>query len=578
MAGGRRCATSRRRSNSRRTKIASPCSSIGSPSSTTARAGTTSIRSWRSYRSSGMTAPSDRPPAVLREPEALLGEEDGAAFRRFVDWSVEGDFSLAIVEVTTPWKRDALLAWTQAKVPRARAIALHWIGPSKERLWALLEEAQAAGASALILHRLEEAEHRSLIIAQLNVQRDELVKAFPMMWILLVHPEVGRELQMKAPDFVDFGFWLWEEKPEPLREMLATIDAPGVMAEPAPVGEVGAGDLLRRAIRAIRFRQLDEAADLLAQLDMHEPEARETDPRRRMCDAFLAGANGRYEEAREHLRTAREAYEARGDRAGRAWALHQLAIIEERQGRYEEARKLLRESVEVNEELGDRAGRAASLHQLSIIEERQGRYEEARKLLEESIVVTEEIGNRVGRAASLHQLASIEYRQGHYEEARKLLEESIAVREELGDRAGRAASLHQLASIEFREGRYEEARKLLEESIGVREELGDRAGRAASLHQLALIEFRQGRYEEARKLLEESIGVLEEIGNRAGLALSLVMLGQLEVTTGRVAKGRQLVQQGVDILQEIGSGDLPVAQQILADIDALLTPPEPSTA
>jgi len=514
---------------------------------------------------------------VSFEPEALLGQEDGAAFRRFVEWSVGSGFDMAVVEIATPWKRDALMAWTQEKIPGAKLIPLHEVGPGKQMLWDLLREACAPGseATALILHHLEEAEDKRRIIAQLNVERDELVKAFALPWILLVHPVAGRELQHNAPDFSDFvGLWLWEEAPEGFEALRAGIDAPSVVVAPTPVGTMGPGkELLVRAANATHLGYLDEAADLVAQFDLRNPAARGADPDRMLVEARMLAATGRFVEARAVYEAAQNGYLAQGNRAGLALSLHLLAIVAEGQGRYEEARALLRGSMAVKEEVGDRAGLAASLHQLASVEWRRGRYEEARTLLQEAITIFEEIGDRVARATSLHQLATVEEWEGRYEEARALLRASIAVKEEVGDRAGLAASLHQLASVDWRQGQYEEAGALVRESMAINEESGNRAGRAASLHLLALIQAKQGQRDEARALLRESIAIKQEIGDTPGLAASLIMLGQLELMDGRVSEGRGLVQQGVDILAEIGSGDLDAARTILQDIDSLSTPP-----
>jgi tetratricopeptide (TPR) repeat protein len=514
------------------------------------------------------------------EPETLLGKEDAFAYRRFLDWGVGAGFDLAIVQIETPWKRDALIEWTRAQVPGTQTVALTEVGPGKRRLWDMLGEACAPGkgTQVLVLHGLEEAEAQARIIAQLNVERDELVKGFPLPWVLIVHPVASRMLQDNAPDFVDFaGLWLYEEAPEGLQGKLSTIDSPKMVAAPAPMGEVGEGkELLRKAARQIDFGYLDEAEDLLAQFDMRNPKAREEDPDRMSLDGRMLEAQGRLAEARMRYEAALKGYEVQGDRASRAMALHQLASIEHRQSRYEEARRLLQESIASKEEIGDRAGRAASLHLLAGVEESQGRYEEARKLLRESIAIDEEIGNRVGRAASLHVLATIELRHGRYEEARQLLREAIAVFDELGDRAGRASSLHELAVIADSQGRHEEARQLIRESIAIKEEIGDRAGRAASLHELALIELRGGRYEESRRLLRGAIVVKEEIGDRAGLAASLINLGVVDVRLGQFEEGRRQVQRGVDILAEIGSGQLGQAHTVLQAIDALMHPPAAS--
>ncbi|MDC0745193.1 tetratricopeptide repeat protein [Polyangium mundeleinium] len=514
------------------------------------------------------------------EPEALLGDDDGLVLRRFFEWGVGHGFDLAIVQITTPWKRDALIAWAKANVQGVVGIDLREVGPGKRRLWDVLREATAPalGTTSLILHGLEEAEAEERIVAQLNVERDELARGFPLPWLLIVHPVAAQVMERKAPDFVDFaGAWMWEEKPEPLRLKLAAMDARLGVAAPMVVGEPDRVDArLVEALLATNVGDVDKAADLLGQFDMHNPEAQQESPYRRFLEGRLLEARSQYGEARGVYEAVAHVCDAQGDRRGRAAALRALSEIAFRQGRYEEARKLITECLVIHDGVGHQKERAVSFHQLARIEDHRGRFEEAQRLLAAAIVLFDKIGDRAGRRASLHQLASIACSQGQYEEARKLLGEASAAKEEAGDIAGRAVSLGLLARIERGQGHYEEARRLLHESRAIFDRIGNRYAQAELLHLLGEIEADEGRVDEARRRLAESIVIKEEIGDPFGLAASRIVLGQLEVLRGHFTQGRHLVQAAIDAFEALGAGQVEEARSVLRDIDALEHPPTPS--
>ncbi|MDI1479027.1 tetratricopeptide repeat protein [Polyangium sp. y55x31] len=514
------------------------------------------------------------------EPEALLGEDDGLVLRRFFEWGVGHGFDLAIVQITTPWKRDALIAWAKANVQGVAVIDLREVGPDKRRLWDVLREATAleSGATSLILHGLEEAEAEERIVAQLNVERDELARGFPLPWLLIVHPTAAQVLERKAPDFVDFaGAWMWEEKPEPLRLELAAIDARYGVTAPMPMRDLGASrELLDKAGKAISDGHLNEAEDLLAQFDLRHPNARNEDPDRLSTGGRLLSVLGSPDEARSAFERALRFLEERGDVLGRAYVLQDLGSLDLSQDRYDEARHHLLSAGALFEEVNDLRGRAYSLHELSGLEAQVGRYEDSRRLCGEAIACFERLNDRWGRAAALHQLAIVESSLGRYEDARQLLREATEIFEQVGNRVGRAAALYQLALIEGIEGRLDEEQRLCREALRISEEVGDLRGRAVGLHKLASLAAAEGRYDEARPLIEQSIALRKRMRDRSGIAMSELLVGLLECAAGRFTEGRELVQAAVDTLQALGAVQAEEARSVLREIDALQHPPTPS--
>ncbi|XXT24710.1 tetratricopeptide repeat protein [Sorangium sp. So ce429] len=516
--------------------------------------------------------------AALTEPgtfERILGPERGAAYRRFLEWSIGGGFMLAVVEIRRPAQREALAAATGAAVPGLCVARLVSVGARPVR--SLLEELcpSSADTSAIMLTHLEEAHDAARICAELNVHRDELARRFALPWVLVVHPVAALALQRDAPDFCDFaGLWLPENPEggaEPLREkVVRSSSEPSVGSTIRLHSEMtGPKDLLLLAHEAAARGQVDRAADLLAQYDMKHPDARTHDARRVHMDGLLLRTRGRLAEALARFHAALKLCEETGDRHMKGVLLDAVAQTHILQGDLTAARHLEQEALEIFEQTGDQKNRAASMHQLSVVEWRLGNEAKAWDLVHESLRLSEKLGDQPGRAMSLHHLSVIEERRGNYAEASELVHESLMISENLGDRNGRFASVHQLAVIALHQNNYADARELLSESLKLSEEMENGSYRAVVLHDLATVALLEGNQAEARELWCESIRLSEELGAKDGQAESLVMLGMLEAKQGQLEHGLALVREGIGILEELGSANLVDAKEVLHSLESL---------
>ncbi|KYF80705.1 hypothetical protein BE11_06630 [Sorangium cellulosum] len=523
--------------------------------------------------------------AASAEPvrfEEILGPERGAAYRRFLEWSIGEGFMLAVVEVRRPAQREALAAATRAAVPRLCVARLASVGAQTIR--ALLEEVcpSPAEASVLMLTHLEESQDIPRICAELNVHRDELARAFALPWVLVVHPAAALALQRDAPDFCDFaGLWLPEE-PEggmaPLREQAFHSSAPSVgsTARLSPDLATTPKDLLSLAHYAAALGHVDQASDLLAQHDMKHPDARTHDVRRVHMDGLLLRVRGRLADALACFRAALGLCEETGDRYMKGVLLDEIAYIRMLQGELADARCLQREALGLFEQAGDQRNRAASLRQLSIIEGRMGDDAKARELASESLRLSEELGDEVGQANSLCQLSVIETRMDNYAKAREMARESLVISDKLGDRNGRFASLHQLAMLATHESNYAEAIQLLRESLKLSEEMGNATYRSMVLHDLASVAWLERDYAQARDLWHKSLKLSEAIGVYAVRAASLIMLGLLEADQGQIERGLVLVREGAGILEKVDAANFAEVKELLHALERLSgadTPP-----
>lgn len=521
----------------------------------------------------------DGAPAGADTPEVLLPEDDARALRRFVEWSLGAGFKLCVVEVAGR-RRERLLRWALAAVPGARQVRLDRANevPIRE----VIQEAVGARGelSLLVLTHLEAAEDRRRVCAQLNVQRDELVVAFAVPWLVLVSPPAALALQQDAPDFSDFvGLWLADRVPanEEPELVMSRGDLGG--NEIPQQGELGtasdASEPLDRAIRAIDQGRLEEARDLLAQYDLRRAGAPES-PTGLIVRGDLHVAEGDgwsavdlYEQAIDLAQRLADAEPARLDlQVEHSIALDRLGDLYLELGDADEARRLLEQSLGIAQRIAEmEPTRAEHQRELSISLERLGDLHralgndvDALQFFERSLEIRRRLAEadparsklRRDLSATLNMLGDLHRALGNSAEARDLFEQSVHIRKRLADeepaRAGfrrdLSYSLEKLGDLQRALGNGAEARQLFEQSLEIRKHLADaepdRAMRqldlSASLNKLGDLERALGNSAEARRLFEESLDIRKRLADaeparadlQRGLSYSLARLAGVD--------------------------------------------------
>ena len=451
-------------------------------------------------------------------PERLLTGEDARAYRRFLEWSVGAGFKLAMVQISEPWRRDALVAWTAATVPGTRV--LHLDKASDEPLRTLLE--QAAGPpgemSLLVLTRLEEASDRRRVCAQLNVQRDDLARLFPVPWVVVVHPHASLEMQRDAPDFSDFaGLWVGDNA----AAETAMVLPPAAESQALDIGtpmevnrDVPGSDLLAKADAAIRAGKVDEARDLLAQHGLVHPEESESADRE-LVEGRLSFHMGDLGRARKKLTSVLRSCEQGRDELGSAIALGELGSVLHALGDYEEAERMLEQALAIRAKAAgpEHPIDGASLSTLAAVLKAQGKYVEAEALARRALVLREKVlgVDHSDYSITLHVLADILDKQGKYSEAERLLRQALTIDERTlsAGSANYGASLNNLAGMLAEQGKYDQAESLLRKAIAIQERaLGvEHLSYGASLSNLASVAQAQGRYQEAERLIRQAVAI-----------------------------------------------------------------------
>jgi tetratricopeptide (TPR) repeat protein len=485
------------------------------------------------------------------EPEEILSALDARALRRFIDWSIDEKFGLAVVSIVEPWRREALAAWIARTYEGTRVLRLD--DPERATVGQmLLELAPPATTRVLVLKRLEEAKDRIRLCRSLNVPRDDMVKRWAMPWVILVHPSARIDLEMHAPDFIDFaGLWILED---PLHERSNAAPSESIESVPpmdaSGVGDV-ADDLLREAMEHVLWSRHKEAEAVLQRYDRRHPEAIRDLPERMLCEGLLFAARGKLDEAAECFQNAlKRLSSGASDDAARGVLRFQLANILHTRGEVEEALHVLREQVLPDQRMrGDAGGQAATLNKIADLLEGKGRIQEALQMRREQVLpLLERTGDRRERLITWLRIAGDLAASGGEAEALKLLrEEVIPGFAKLRDARGSAVALGHLADTLDKCGESHEALRIYQEQeLPLYEQTGDIRGRAVVLTKIARLLHRVGESDEALRLLrEEVLPLREDLADRRGRAITLSTIAAILAERGHLDEALRIRKEAV---------------------------------
>jgi DNA-binding SARP family transcriptional activator/tetratricopeptide (TPR) repeat protein len=263
---------------------------------------------------------------------------------------------------------------------------------------------------------------------------------------------------------------------------------------------------------------------------------------------------GYYQEAIAIHGHASRAASLAGDMSAEADSARNLGIVGFRQGRYQRAACFLQRALSLFQALGDVAREARALHDLSLIDLQTGRrYAQATAQLERALSLFRQVGDQSGQARALGNLGLIDVRQGRYERARHYLREALELCRSIGDRSGQARALSNLGVIEERQGRWASACGYLRDALTACREIGDRAGEADILRSLGMIDSRQGDHVSAFRHLQHALALSTEIGERRCQGWALTGLGQVNLRQGQLPLAIGLLQQALELYRATGN-------------------------
>jgi DNA-binding SARP family transcriptional activator/tetratricopeptide (TPR) repeat protein len=170
---------------------------------------------------------------------------------------------------------------------------------------------------------------------------------------------------------------------------------------------------------------LDQRGTWHDQVAMHEAAlaaARRLDDDTALAHAHRGLARGYtwlqcFENARHHLRQARNAYQRLGDPAGQGFVQRSLARVSARQGHPAQALQEDRLALEFFEAAGHDHGRALTLNALGWHHAHLGDHEQATAYCQRAIAIQQRIGDRAGEGLTWDSLAYTWYLNGRHRQA-----------------------------------------------------------------------------------------------------------------------------------------------------------------
>ncbi|WP_050432736.1 tetratricopeptide repeat protein [Chondromyces crocatus] len=464
----------------------------------------------------------------------MFTPEDARAYERFVTWSEGAGFRLAVVELSLPRDRDALLRWTQEAASGVQTARLD--GPGGLAVWDLLKAAfQSAGETRLLmLTHLEAAADRKAVCAQLNIQRDELTRAFAVPWILVLHPSAALDLQRHAPDLCDFAtLWLKVGAPDARARLEETSDLARVSDDPLLDSLPGDAvePLLAAAHNAAALFRIDEARDLLARYDMLHPDTTSISPHRSLIEARLLNAQGQ--------------------------PLRAMAILEEAHHRCKEVPSPLHSSL---------------LNLMGTIQMHQGDLGRALALHEDALQLAINAKDASSQEVARRGIALILMSTAEIDRALSIFSTQLATFEQLGDIRARAITLGDIARILVKKGDIDKALALHQERLLVFEQLGNPRETAAILWQIARIHLSSHKPQPALETLARAYAIVQRAELLEGISVIGIDMGKLLCATGAHEEGLAILERSRSGFEQLGRTDR--AQQTADLIASLRSPPD----
>ncbi len=469
-------------------------------------------------------------PAVIKAQDALVArqysDEDRAVLLRFVRLAPDDEFRLAAVEVRAPSDRRALLGWLKRSMPQRHfhEVSLRSLPGSsvheelRDHLAAL--SPRPAGL-VLVLTDLEGTQEGTVgetprLFAQLNVQRDLLVRDLKVPILLCSTSAALLKLRIAAPDFCDFFRTIVRTEAVAAEPM---VSSPAMSGSSVTIGAQSLAEpdwppLLQEADQAIIRWEFDHALDLIAKhrliVDMREWELEVG-----LLEAEINGAREGLAaglSACERLRTMPIA----ADRpVTQAKILGQLAGYAVAEGRFDDAERFWTEA----EALLQKVGSDSATWRFAIPRARaalvQGRVDEARVVAEGALERARFEGRKRVELEALSVIADLDVRRGDYTRAEATLRERVLpLADQLDDARARARAFARIASVIQTRGEIDEVLRIRrEEELPVYDRLGDARSRAATLGQIATTLHARGEVDEALRIRrEEELPIYERLG------------------------------------------------------------------
>jgi tetratricopeptide (TPR) repeat protein len=271
-----------------------------------------------------------------------------------------------------------------------------------------------------------------------------------------------------------------------------------------------------------------------------------------LCEGGAALRLRQPSEAIRLFESARNTFQAGGDRGGVAHALNNMAIAISDGPQIQRTRALYEEGLAIARAIGKQDLVARFLNNMAIQERHAGNFQVSLRMNQESLAIRREIGDRTNLAVSLNNIGNVLLDLGDLRNASQHYEEAAAMSREIGDRSSVARALYNAAECFRLQGKIPLARATNEESLRIRRGIDDPSSLATSLAGLGQVALVQGELAEAKALLSEAIEMDRHMDRRRSLAYSLFYLAEAALLEGDLGSARRLHLECLDLRTQLG--------------------------
>ena len=242
------------------------------------------------------------------------------------------------------------------------------------------------------------------------------------------------------------------------------------------------------------------------------------------------------------------------DRATRATALYNGAMLAAEAGEYERAASWGAEAEHLFEAAEDPLGAARAITVQGSAAKYAGDAGRAEERYATALAIRRRLDDRSGIAVSLNNLGVLATERGDYRSARTRYRESMAIKRDLDDERGIAVTLMNLGDVAVLEGDLPAAESLATDALRRFEALGDRRGMGFATNNLGDVAMAAGRPQSAAEPFAQALAIFEEVGDQRDVALALGNLGRAFVAGGDVDAGRRRLSESLALAERLGDG------------------------
>ncbi len=338
----------------------------------------------------------------------------------------------------------------------------------------------------------------------------------------MLHGKVGAYIEGSDPDGIDrhldllaHHFWHSDDEERKRRYLERAADAArAAYANKAAIDYLERlVTLLKGADRVAALLKLSKVQELIG--DWVPAEATATDALATSTEladhhgqgwahaslAEIARKQGRYDDAEQHLASARHSFAETHDEAGTGQVLHLAGTIAAQRGDYDAAQERYEESLAIRERLGDRSSMGGLYSNLGVIAMYRDDYAESRRVNQRAIELRREVGDRWAIAVSETNLGMVDLHEGAFEAARDHFEEAMRLDREIGDAWMVAIGHNNLGNAYRGLGDLTAAKTHYAASIRAYEQYDDRWAMAFLLEDIAVLAARMGHAERAFEMI-----------------------------------------------------------------------------